>query len=130
MFNQFLQRFRYGAAVVVVSGLPRSGTSLLMNMLAAGGLPVLTDGVRAADADNPHGYFELERVKNLEHDADKAWLRDARGRGVKVISHLLKELPADNYYKVLFSVRDLGEVVASQNTMLRHRHEPNPVEDA
>jgi hypothetical protein len=129
MFNRFLQRLRYGEAVIVVSGLPRSGTSMLMNMLQAGGLPVMTDAVRVADADNPHGYFELERVKRLAEDPDRSWVREARGKAVKVISHLLKELPGENFYRVVFALRDLEEVVASQNTMLRHQGQPNPVDD-
>jgi hypothetical protein len=129
MFNRFLQRLRYGEAVVVVSGLPRSGTSMLMNMLQAGGLPVMTDAVRVADADNPRGYFELERVKRLAEDPDRAWVREARGKAVKVISHLLKELPDGNFYRVVFALRDLEEVVASQNAMLRHQGQPNPVDD-
>lgn len=130
MFNDLLRRWRYGDPVVVVSGLPRSGTSMLMNMLAAGGLPLLQDGARPADTDNPRGYFELERVKRLGEDADKAWLRQARGQGIKVISHLLKELPAENFYRVVFALRDIEEVVTSQNTMLRRQGQVNPVDDA
>lgn len=129
MISRILQRWRYGEPVVVVSGLPRSGTSMFMNMLQAGGLQLLTDAVRIADHDNPKGYFEMERVKNLEHDADKSWLREARGRGIKVISHLLKELPDDNFYRIVFAMRDVDEVIASQNAMLARRGEPNPVTD-
>jgi hypothetical protein len=130
MFTRLLRRVRYGDPVVVVSGLPRSGTSMLMGMLTAGGLPALTDSVRGADEDNPRGYFEFEPVKALAEGGNKAWVRQARGRALKVISHLLKELPADNYYQVIFAVRDLHEIVASQNLMLRRRNEPNPVDDA
>jgi hypothetical protein len=129
MLKNMIRTWRYGEPVVVVSGLPRSGTSMLMNMLQAGGLPVLSDAVRVADTDNPHGYFELERVKRLAEDPDRAWLREARGKAVKVISHLLKELPADNFYRIVFALRDVEEVVASQNAMLRHRGETNPVDD-
>jgi hypothetical protein len=129
MLQQMIRRWRYGEPVIVVSGLPRSGTSMLMNMLQAGGVPLLTDAVRSADADNPRGYFELERVKNLGEDPDRAWVREARGKAVKVISHLLKALPPDNFYRVVFSLRDLEEVVASQNTMLRRQGQPNPVDD-
>ena len=124
-----LRRVRYGEPVYVVSGLPRSGTSMLMNMLAAGGLPVLSDAQREADDDNPRGYFEHERVKNLEGETDKSWLRESRGKAIKVISHLLRELPNDNYYFVIFIRRDLREVVASQNIMLERRGEDNPVAD-
>jgi len=100
----------------VVSGLPRSGTSMAMQMIVAGGIPPMTDGLRAADADNPRGYFEFERVKQLK--TDKAWLDDARGKVVKVIHMLVTELPDDRPYRVVFLDRDLREVVKSQSTML------------
>ncbi len=109
--------------VIVVSGLPRSGTSMLMKMLEAGGVEVFTDGVREADEDNPRGYFELEKVKNLQKQTDRRWLREARGKAVKVISQLLPELPPENTYKVLFINRNLREVIASQNKMLLRRGE-------
>ena len=108
--------------VTVVSGLPRSGTSMLMRMLQAGGMPILTDEVRAADADNPKGYFEFERVKRLA--ADKDWLPLAQGRAVKVISFLLTELPPDRAYRVVFIRRALSEVLASQRAMLARRDIP------
>lgn len=111
-----------GAAVTVVSGLPRSGTSMMMRMLEAGGLPVLVDGLRTADEDNPRGYYEFERVKQLEHDT--AWLPEARGKVVKIISALLQHLPPSERYRVVFMRRDLGEVLASQREMLRRRGEP------
>ena len=125
-----LRRRRYGDEIVVVSGLPRSGTSMMMRMLDAGGMQIVSDGEREADDDNPRGYFELERVKDLEEDPDKGWLGDARGKAIKVISHLLRELPDEHFYRVLFMRRDLHEVVASQNKMLQNRGEPNPIEDA
>jgi hypothetical protein len=128
-FSRWLRRLRYGPEVVIVSGLPRSGTSMMMKMLEAGGVPIMTDGVRAADEDNPRGYFEVERVKDLEKEADKRWIRDARGKALKVISFLLKELPEDCGYRVVFMRRDLSEVVASQNKMLDHRGEENPIRD-
>jgi len=102
--------------VTIVSGLPRSGTSMAMQMIVAGGIPPVTDGLRAADADNPRGYFEFERVKQLR--TDKAWLDDARGHVVKVIHMLVTELPDDRPYRVVFLDRDLREVVKSQSTML------------
>ena len=114
----------------MVSGLPRSGTSMVMSMLEAGGLPILTDRVRQADEDNPRGYFEFEKVKELGETIDKSWVRDARGNAVKVISHLLKELPDDNFYRIIFARRHLEEVIASQNIMLDRQSEPNPVDDA
>lgn len=111
-------------SVVVVSGLPRSGTSMLMGMLAAGGLEALTDGVRAPDDDNPRGYFELERVKQLQTGMDTAWLREARGKCVKVISYFLKHLPVGEQYRIVFVRRNLAEVLVSQRRMLARRGEP------
>src|SRR5262252_9270842 len=97
-----LTRGRRGEPIVVVSGLPRSGTSMMMRMLEAGGLAILSDGQRTADVDNPKGYFELERIKDLEKETDKSYLREARGKAVKVISFLIKDLPDENDYRVLF----------------------------
>ena len=113
-----LTRRSRGEPIVVVSGLPRSGTSMMMRMLEAGGLAILSDGERAADIDNPKGYFELERIKNLEKETDKSYLRAARGKAVKVISFLIKDLPDENDYRVLFMRRDLDEVLASQQKMI------------
>lgn len=103
--------------IVVVSGLPRSGTSMMMAMLAAGGIPPLTDHVRAPDQSNPKGYFEFERVKRLP-DGDTAWLAEAKGYAVKVISALLFHLPPTYAYRVIFMQRHLAEVLASQRAML------------
>ena len=105
--------------ITVVSGLPRSGTSMMMQMLAAGGMPVVSDGLRTADADNPRGYFELEAVKKSK--TDPTWVAGARGHAVKVISMLLCELPADYEYRVIFMLRDMGEILASQKEMLKRR---------
>lgn len=124
-----LRRMWRGAPVVVVSGLPRSGTSMLMNMLSAGGMTAMSDGARGADEDNPRGYFEMERVAALAEEQDRAWLRAARGKAVKIISHLLKYLPADNDYRIVLIERALPEVIASQNRMLKNRHQENPVGD-
>jgi hypothetical protein len=128
--SRFLRKWKYGEDVVIVSGLPRSGTSMVMGMLEAGGLSLLTDRVREADEDNPKGYFELEKVKDLAEMDDKSWLVEARGKGIKIISHLLKELPDDNFYRIIFARRDLEEVIASQNIMLDRQSESNPVDDA
>ncbi len=114
------RRLRHGPPIVVVSGLPRSGTSMAMRMLEAGGLAVTTDGERRADEDNPHGYYEDERVKDLAQAPDLSWLRGCRGRAVKVISWLLKDLPPNLNYRVVLMQRDLGEVLASQRKMLDH----------
>jgi hypothetical protein len=127
--HKIWRRLRFGEPVVLVSGLPRSGTSMAMKMLAAGGLEVVADGIRTADEDNPRGYFEDERVKALGESQDKRWLRRARGRAVKVISYLLKDLPPDNNYKVIFLRRDLREVLASQSKMLERRNEENGAAD-
>ena len=127
---KWLRKWEFGEPVVVVSGLPRSGTSMVMKMLAAGGMQILTDHERRADEDNPEGYYEHTRVKNLGADPDKSWLREARGKALKVISHLIKDLPADNYYRVILVRRDLQEVLASQNIMLTRRMQPNPIADA
>ena len=108
--------------ITIVSGLPRSGTSMMMKMLEAGGMEILTDKIREADDDNPQGYYEFERVKKLKED--QAWLEDARGKAVKVISALLKDLPPGYNYKVIFMRRKLEEVLASQKQMLVRRGEP------
>jgi hypothetical protein len=108
--------------MIIVSGLPRSGTSMMMRLLASGGLTPLVDDFREADEDNPRGYFEFERVKGLPADAD--WLNEAVGRPVKVISGLLEHLPDDRSYRVLFMRRHLDEVLASQRRMLQRRGKP------
>lgn len=105
--------------ITIVSGLPRSGTSLMMQMLSAGGMPILSDGERQADADNPRGYFEWERVKLLPKQPE--CIADAEGKAVKVISQLLFALPAGREYRVIFMQRPLPEVVASQAEMIRRR---------
>ena len=121
--RRLYRRLRYGQPIVVVSGLPRSGTSMIMKMLEAGGLPVLTDGQRVADEDNPKGYYEVERVKRLAEEADRSWLAGARGKAIKVISYLLKSLPSQFNYRVIFIRRDMQEVLASQRKMLGRRSE-------
>ena len=117
----WLRRRRYGAPVIVVSGLPRSGTSMMMRMLEAGGVEPFTDGARAADVDNPEGYYEFRRVMDLERDPDKSWVRQARGRALKVISFLLRHLPDDNAYRIVYMRRHLDEVLRSQDKMLDRR---------
>ena len=124
-----LRRLRFGEPIVVVSGLPRSGTSMAMRMLEAADLPIVADGLREADEDNPKGYFELERVKDLAQESDWDWLQDARGKAIKIISYLLKELPEGHNYKVVFMRRDLREVLASQAKMLDRRGETSQTDD-
>ena len=108
--------------IIVVSGLPRSGTSLMMQMLDRGGCVALTDQIRAADTDNPRGYFEFERVKNTKEDP--LWLPEARGKVVKMVSALLYDLPKTERFRVIFMQRDLGEVLESQEKMLRRLNRP------
>ena len=128
--SALVRRVRAGRPIVVVSGLPRSGTSLAMKMLEAGGLDVVTDGIRVADMSNPHGYYELERVKQLEGMRDLAWLAGARGKAVKIISFLLTWLPETYDYRVIFMERRLDEVMASQDAMLAQRGERAAAERA
>jgi hypothetical protein len=109
-------------AITIVSGLPRSGTSMMMRMLEAGGMSIITDETRKADDDNPKGYYELERVKQLKEDA--SWLAEARGKVVKVISALLVNLPRDHTYQVVFMRRRMQEILDSQQEMLRRRGKP------
>jgi len=105
--------------ITIVSGLPRSGTSLMMQMLVAGGMVALSDGERQADTDNPRGYLEWERIKQLPEDP--GCIAEGEGKVVKVISRLLLSLPAGHEYRVIFMQRPLPEVLASQDQMLRHR---------
>jgi hypothetical protein len=105
--------------ITVVSGLPRSGTSLMMQMLVAGGMTALSDGERAADTDNPRGYLEWERIKQLPNDP--TCIAEAEGKVVKIISRLLLSLPAGHEYRVIFMQRPMPEVLASQDQMLRRR---------
>ncbi|MHC5082687.1 MAG: sulfotransferase family protein [Planctomycetota bacterium] len=102
--------------VIVVSGLPRSGTSMMMKTLDAGGIEPVIDHIRVADEDNPKGYYEFEPVKKTKEDA--SWLKDAPGKVVKMVYRLLYDLPAGYQYRVVFMQRDLKEVIASQNKML------------
>lgn len=96
---------------------------MMMKMLQQGGLAVMTDQIREADDDNPKGYFEFERVKQLDK-GDQDWLADAQGKVVKVISALLEHLPPDYNYRVIFIERQMDEVLASQRKMLARRGEP------
>jgi len=102
--------------ITIVSGLPRSGTSMMMRMLEIGGIPPLIDNIRKADVDNPRGYYEFERVKKIKEDTD--WLEDAKGKVVKMVSDLLYHLPSDRKYKVVFMRRTMSEMLASQKKML------------
>ena len=115
--------------IIIVSGLPRSGTSMMMKMLTEGGLSAVVDSLRQADEDNPNGYFEIESSKALK-DGHKKWLYDAKGKVVKVISYLLEFLPDDLSYDVIFMEREISEVLASQRKMLQRRNETSSLSDA
>jgi hypothetical protein len=115
----WFRRRKAGEPIVIVSGLPRSGTSMLMKMLEAGGLQIMSDTARGADVDNPKGYFEHERIKDLEKETDKSYLREGRGKALKVISFLIQHLPDENDYRVIFMRRDLDEVLSSQDKMIQ-----------
>ncbi len=107
------------AEIIIVSGLPRSGTSLMMQMLASSGVETVTDNVRTADTDNPRGYYELEKVKKVKEDA--SWLPETRGKAFKMISQLLFDLPPSERYRIIFMERDLDEMLVSQEAMLQRR---------
>jgi len=115
------------APITIVSGLPRSGTSMVMQMLAAAGLPILTDQRRTADESNPRGYLEYELVKNLRND--NSWLSTARGKAVKIITQLLPSLPMQHQYRILYVERDLDEVLASQRKMLARAGQESRIDD-
>ena len=132
MKRKFLQLFEkkdQHPFIPIVSGLPRSGTSLMMSMLAAGGLEVLTDQLRTPDDDNPVGYFELEDVKKLIK-GEHSWLASSNGKAIKVISTLLPYLPDGYNYRIIFMRRTMAEVLASQRKMLINRGEnPHKISD-
>ena len=107
--------------ITIVSGLPRSGTSMMMKMLAEGGMPVITDELRGADSDNPNGYFEFETVRQMSA-GNVEWLADANGKAVKVISALLEYLPSNYSYKIIFLEREIKEILESQRKMLSNRN--------
>lgn len=128
--------------IIIVTGLPRSGTSMMMKMLAAGGITPLCDGLRTADSDNPNGYYEFERVKTTKEDP--SWLDDAPGKAVKMVYSLLYDLPERRLslressasfaerkatYNVLFMRRDLSEILASQRRMLANMKIDSPIDD-
>jgi hypothetical protein len=131
MLNKLLRKTpsqKKGGAVIVVSGLPRSGTSMMMNMLAAGGVPAVSDSIRNADEDNPNGYFEFEPVKQLS-EGQNDWLAEADRKVVKIVSALLEYLPTGHRYKIIFMERDIKEILASQQKMLNRRNEESKVSD-
>jgi hypothetical protein len=110
----------FDSEIVIVSGLPRSGTSLMMQMLQAGGIEVVTDNIRAADTDNPRGYFELETAKTIERDS--SWLPRMQGKAFKMVSQLLYHLPPTERCRIIFMQRNLDEILVSQRKMLLRRN--------
>ncbi len=114
--------------ITIVSGLPRSGTSMMMRMLEAGGIPALTDELRTPDEDNPNGYYEFEDVKSIDSNAD--WLDDAPGCSVKMVYSLLKHLPADRNYRIVFMRREVSEILQSQKKMLERSGIETDISDA
>lgn len=113
--SKILGSERTNQPITIVSGLPRSGTSMMMRMLEAGGMPVVVDNRRKPDQDNPLGYYEFEPVKKIEED--DSWLASCRGKAVKLVSALLYHLPGDREYKVIFMRREMQEILASQKVM-------------
>jgi hypothetical protein len=126
IFKRFIRQ--EPAVITIVSGLPRSGTSMMMKVLEAAGMEIFTDNLRTADEDNPKGYYELEDVKALK-DGDYSWIKDAPGKVVKVISSLLEYLPSDYKYRIVFMSREIAEILASQKQMLIRRGENSDGDD-
>jgi ElaB/YqjD/DUF883 family membrane-anchored ribosome-binding protein len=113
--------------IIIVSGLPRSGTSMMMQILEKGGLEIMTDNIRKADSDNPRGYYEFEKVKEV--DKDTSWLADCRGKVVKMVSMLLFDLPDNQKYRVVFLERNMDEILASQKKMLERLNKEDGTTD-
>ncbi len=114
--------------ITIVSGLPRSGTSMMMRMLEAGGIPALTDALRTPDEDNPNGYYEFEDVKAIEDYG--MWIDQAPGHSVKMVYSLLEHLPGTHEYRVVFMRRDVDEILLSQKTMLQRNGIETDIPDA
>ena len=121
--KSFLKKFspnkQKNEPIIVISGLPRCGTSMMMQMIEAGGIEIVTDHIRRADEDNPRGYYEFEKVKEIKNSTD--WLEECHGKAFKMVSALLYYLPKDKNYKVLFMKRKMQEMLASQKTMLERQ---------
>ncbi|MEC4686293.1 MAG: sulfotransferase domain-containing protein [Nitrospirota bacterium] len=113
--------------LTIVTGLPRSGTSMMMKMLQSGGMEIVTDNIRKADEDNPEGYYELEKVKKIKEDT--SWLDDVEGKVVKMASTLLYDLPSDKKYRLIFMKRNLEEILLSQRKMLDRMGTEDNIED-
>jgi len=109
--------------IIVVTGLPRSGTSLMMQILQSMGIKLFIDKHRAPDQSNPKGYFEHELVKTIERN--NFWIKDAKGKAIKIVSPLLMYLPVNINYKIIFMNRLLDEIIQSQERMLSERGKEN-----
>jgi hypothetical protein len=107
------------APIIVVSGLPRSGTSMMMQMLKVSGVDLVMDDTRKPDLYNTRGYYEYEKVKEIKKDT--SWLDGIQGKAVKIISQLLYHLPESHQYKIIFMQRNMEEIISSQNKMLSSR---------
>jgi len=116
IFDKNVRKKENEDTITIVSGLPRSGTSMMMQMLEAGGIPVVTDGIRMADESNPKGYYEFEKVKKITKDT--SWLDGCRGKVFKMVSMLLYHLPDDKRYEIIFMQREMKEILTSQSIML------------
>src|SRR5438132_3246059 len=116
-FSSRSHKLAMDSAIIIVSGLPRSGTSLMMQMLDKGGVEVVTDHVRTPDIDNPRGYYEFEKAKKIKEDA--SWLPEMRGKAFKMVSQLLYALPPTEQYRIIFMERNLDEILLSQEKMLK-----------
>lgn len=125
IFRNILMTKNKAEPIFIVSGLPRCGTSMMMQMLEAGGIQVITDHIRQADEDNPRGYYEFEKVKKIKEDS--SWLDGCHGKVFKMVSALLYYLPNSKQYKIVFMKRKMDEMLASQNTMLRRQGQNDPV---
>jgi hypothetical protein len=110
--------FHYKAMseIIIVTGLPRSGTSLMMQIFDKSNISVLTDGKREKDISNPEGYYELEAVKGIVKD--NSFLKDASGKVVKIVAPLTIFIDKSLKYKAVFMRRDMDEILRSQEKML------------
>jgi hypothetical protein len=108
----------------IVSGLERSGTSLLMQILQAGGVPTAFDvESRPPDDNNPRGYFELEGGKVINRLMDGTFpLADYKGKFIKITAYGLKFLPLGTY-RIIYTERNIEEVMDSMEKMAKIRDE-------
>ena len=125
MYYRHLAQIREKGEIIIVSGLPRSGTSLMMQILESAGIPIFTDQVRQPNESNPKGYYEHEAIKKLAKD--NSIIFEAKNKAVKIIAQLLPFVPEDYNYKVIFMERDINEVITSQMKMLGKKTDVFPL---